>query len=65
MSGERVSSPSWPSGQLKVEDIAAMVEVGATFEPDPSQAKVYDKLYPEFVNLYKQTKQIHKRLNRH
>ena len=42
-----------------------MVEVGATFEPDASQAKVYDTLYPEFVNLYKSTKQIHRRLNRH
>ena len=31
-----------------------MVDVRATFEPDPSQAKVYDTLYPEFVNLYKQ-----------
>jgi xylulokinase len=51
-------------GRLAVEDIAGMVEVGATFEPDPTGAKVYDKLYPEFVNLYKQTKQIHKRLNR-
>jgi hypothetical protein len=25
---------------------------------------VYDHLYAEFVNLYKQTKGIHKRLNR-
>ena len=39
--------------------------VRATFEPDPSRAKVYDSLYPEFVNLYKRTKQIHRRLNRH
>ena len=33
-------------GQVKVEDIAAMVDIRATFEPDPSQAKVYDRLYP-------------------
>jgi xylulokinase len=52
-------------GRLAVEDIGATVEVGAVFEPDPTQAKVYNTLYPEFVNLYKQTKQIHKRLNRH
>jgi xylulokinase len=52
-------------GLVTVPDMAAMVEVRATFEPDLSQGPVYDKLYPEFVNLYKQTKQIHKRLNRH
>jgi xylulokinase len=52
-------------GRVEVDDLGAMVEVGATFEPDASQAKVYDTLYPEFVNLYKSTKQIHRRLNRH
>jgi xylulokinase len=52
-------------GRVKVEDVGAMVEVQATFEPDHSQAKIYDTLYPEFVNLYKSTKQIHKRLNGH
>jgi xylulokinase len=52
-------------GRVKVEDLGAMIDVKATFEPDRAQAKVYDKLYPEFVNLYKRTKQIHKRLNRH
>jgi xylulokinase len=52
-------------GRVQVEDIGAMIEVRRTFEPDLSQAKVYDTLYPEFVNLYKRTKLIHKRLNRH
>jgi xylulokinase len=52
-------------GRVKVEDIGAMIEVKATFEPDRAQAKVYDNLYPEFVNLYKRTRQIHKRLNSH
>jgi xylulokinase len=52
-------------GRVEVEDIGAMIDVKATFEPDRAQAKVYDLLYPEFVNLYKSTRQIHKRLNRH
>ena len=42
-----------------------MVEMGRTFEPDPAAAAVYDELDNEFVNLYKQTKDIHRRLNRH
>ena len=52
-------------GRIRVEDIPAMVQVGRSFDPDPAAAKVYGELYGEFVNLYKQTKQIHRRLNRH
>jgi xylulokinase len=52
-------------GQVKVEDIAEMVEIRATFEPDPATKAVYDSAYPEFVNLYKSTRKIHKRLNHH
>jgi xylulokinase len=52
-------------GRIDVDDIPAMVEVGRTYEPQPEAAKVYGTLYGEFVNLYKQTKQIHRRLNRH
>jgi xylulokinase len=52
-------------GRIRVDDMPAMVEVGRTFEPDPDAAKVYEMLYGEFVNLYKQTKQIHRRLNGH
>jgi hypothetical protein len=37
--------------------------VKATYEPDPSSAAVYAELLKEFVNLYKETKGIHKRLN--
>ena len=39
--------------------------MGPTYEPDPTVAPVYADHYREFVNLYKQTKQIHRRLNRH
>ena len=50
---------------LPVEQIPDMVEVRRTFVPDPSTANEYDILFNEFVNLYKQTKQIHRRLNQH
>jgi xylulokinase len=52
-------------GRIQLDDIPAMVQMGGTFAPDPSAAKVYTELYGEFVNLYKKTKQIHRRLNRH
>jgi xylulokinase len=50
-------------GHLTVRDIPATVQIKATYEPDPAAAKVYAELLGEFVNLYKETKGIHKRLN--
>jgi xylulokinase len=50
-------------GRIGVGDIPAKVPMGKTFDPDPGAAKVYGELYGEFVNLYKRTKQIHRRLN--
>ncbi|MGD0381063.1 MAG: FGGY-family carbohydrate kinase [Acidimicrobiales bacterium] len=52
-------------GRIDVGEIPAMVERGPIFEPDPAVTTVYDERYGEFVNLYKRTKQIHRRLNRH
>src|SRR5580704_4653153 len=50
--------------RVRVEEIPAMVEVRRTFSPRPSTAAEYETLFNEFVNLYKQTKGIYKRLNR-
>ena len=50
-------------GCLTVRDIPATVQIKATYEPDPAAAKVYAELLEEFMNLYKETKGIHKRLN--
>ncbi|MHB8681630.1 MAG: xylulokinase [Acidimicrobiales bacterium] len=51
-------------GRVRPEEMGAMVEVRRTYEPDPGSKSLYDELYGEFVNLYKQTKAIHRRLNR-
>jgi xylulokinase len=51
-------------GAITVDEIPAMVEVRRTFVPDGSTAEEYDLLFAEFVNLYKQTKGIFRRLNR-
>jgi xylulokinase len=51
-------------GRVTVDEIPGMVEVRRIFTPDPAVGPVYDHLYAEFVALYKQTKGIHKRLNR-
>lgn len=50
--------------RIRVDDMGAMVDANATFHPDPANRQVYDDLFGEFVDLYKQTKGIHRRLNR-
>ena len=50
-------------GVVRVEDIPATVDVRRAFTPDASGAAVHDERYREFVNLYKRTKAIHRRLN--
>ncbi len=50
-------------GQITVADIPGTVQVKATYRPDPKAAEVYADLLKEFVNFYKETKGIHKRLN--
>ncbi len=51
-------------GAITVEQIPSMVEVRRTFIPERSTTEEYDLLFEEFVNLYKQTKGIFRRLNR-
>ena len=51
-------------GDVEVEEIGALVPVAGTFEPRDGIRAVYDRLYPEFVNLYRRTKPIYARLNR-
>ena len=51
-------------GRVTVDEIPAMVEIRHTFTPNCTNRPVYDELFAEFVNLYKHTKGIFKRLNR-
>jgi len=51
-------------GRVRLADIPSMVEIRAEYEPDPATSNMYRETAAEFVNLYKQTKGIHRRLNR-
>lgn len=51
-------------GRIRLADVPGMVSVRADYRPDPANRALYDQLATEFVNLYKQTKGIHRRLNR-
>jgi xylulokinase len=50
-------------GHVTLADIPATVDIKAVYEPDREAAAVYEALLKEFVNFYKETKGIHKRLN--
>jgi xylulokinase len=50
-------------GHLGWDEVAATVPIARSFEPDPDRRRVYDTLFPEFVNLYKRTRKIYARLN--
>jgi xylulokinase len=50
-------------GHLGWDEVAATVPIARSFEPDPARQRVYDTLFPEFVNLYRSTRKIYARLN--
>ena len=50
-------------GHLGWDEVAATVPIARTFEPDPAHRRVYDTLFPEFVNLYRSTRKLYARLN--
>lgn len=51
-------------GKLTAEDVPARVATAAAFTPDAGRAALYDRLFAEFVKIYKATKPIYARLNR-
>jgi len=50
-------------GYMSFDDIPAYIQISDTFEPNPGNRKIYDRLFAEFLNIYKHNKAIFKRLN--
>src|SRR5215216_370951 len=50
-------------GRLRWDEVAGTVPIARSFEPDADHRRVYDTLFPEFVNLYRSTRRIYARLN--
>jgi len=50
-------------GYITFDDIPGLVEYEAAYKPDPSNKAVYDKLFREFLNIYKNNKAMYRRLN--
>ena len=50
-------------GYLSVDDIAGHVQIARTYQPDPENHRIYDRLYRQFLALYKRNKMVFKHLN--
>ena len=50
-------------GYLEFEDIPRHVEINRIYEPNPANRAIYDAMFQEYLNIYKQNKAIYKRLN--
>jgi xylulokinase len=50
-------------GYMAFDDIPNHIRVSRTYEPDRANRSIYDELFREFLNIYKQNKSIFKRLN--
>ncbi|MFX0000032.1 MAG: FGGY-family carbohydrate kinase [Candidatus Hermodarchaeota archaeon] len=50
-------------GYLKWEDIQRCCEISNIYTPNPENRLIYDKIFKEYMNLYKIMKKLYKRLN--
>jgi len=50
-------------GFINWDDIPKYTEISNIFTPNPQNREIYDKLFTEYVNIYKTTRKLCKRLN--
>ena len=50
-------------GEISFEDIPAMMEYENTFDPDQANRQLYDRLFNEFMGIYRNNRAMYRRLN--
>jgi xylulokinase len=50
-------------GEIQVEEIARLVKIQATHQPVDSRRRLYDQQFHHFLDFYRRTKHLYKRLN--
>jgi xylulokinase len=50
-------------GEIRVDEIPGLVRTATVHRPDPANRETYDELFAEFLELYRRTKPIYRRLN--
>ncbi len=51
-------------GYIKFEDIPGLVKFADVYQPNPGNRKIYDELFREFLNIYKNNRRMFRRLNK-
>jgi len=51
-------------GYIEWDHIAKHIEFSNTFKPNPENREIYDKLFKEYLNIYKIMRKTYKRLNK-
>ena len=51
-------------GYIQFEDIPKYIQIKKTYRPNPDNRKLYDELFKEFLNIYKNNKKMYARLNK-
>ncbi|MBY8984919.1 MAG: FGGY-family carbohydrate kinase [Candidatus Lokiarchaeota archaeon] len=51
-------------GYINWDDIPKYIEISNTFTPNPENRRIYDKLFKEYLNIYKITGKTYNRLNK-
>jgi xylulokinase len=52
-------------GHINFDDITSFNQYSGVFQPNPNTRAIYDRLFAEFVNIYKANAPIYRRLNAH
>ncbi len=50
-------------GYMTFDDVPERVKITNTYAPNPDNRRIYDELFDEFVNIYKNNKGAFERLN--
>jgi len=50
-------------GEITFDDIPGLMQFTGNFKPNPAHRKVYDKLFKEFVGIYRNNRAMYRRLN--
>ncbi|MBW1709795.1 MAG: FGGY-family carbohydrate kinase [Deltaproteobacteria bacterium] len=51
-------------GYINFDDIPKYIKIKQVYKPNPGNREVYDKLFKEFLNIYKKNSGIYRRLNK-
>jgi xylulokinase len=50
-------------GYIAFDDIPNLIQYSTIFHPNPNHVKIYNRLFKEFLTIYKNNRNMYKRLN--